>query len=470
VNFASYDFWKLLILCFVGSRLILAAVRVARPAAEATTAKLCLLATALILLASENTLTLVAFLWVVILGWICVLLRDSRLPGRLKHLVFLLLLLAQLAPLFYYKYWNFVLNDIFGLDLRNPSVLIPMGLSFYTFQTIGFWIDNLRAPQPRPTFLDYLNFSSFFPQIVAGPIEKRDDLLPQIQSDRFRIHPENIDAALRWIVLGLAYKMVVADNLGLLPEKFQIDPSNAFHVWLESLTFGMRIYFDFAGYSFIAIGLGLIFGVSLTLNFRCPYWSANLRDFWRNWHITLGAWLRDYIYLPLGGRKNGRWILNTLIVFLVSGIWHGAGWGFLIWGLLHGIGVTLCASPKAASKLPWSVRWITTFLYTTAAWLFFMESNPALLREKALGLINPLSYGLDQIKAIPAAFAGPLDALTLALILGIAFIALLAEGLGMRLNKEPYHFGRARIVSALLIFLIVFLAPMEESRFIYFNF
>jgi D-alanyl-lipoteichoic acid acyltransferase DltB (MBOAT superfamily) len=345
-----------------------------------------------------------------------------------------------------------------------------MGLSFYTFQTIGFWVDNLRSPSPRPTFLDYLNFSSFFPQIVAGPIEKRENLLPQIEKIRFRIHPENIDAALRWIILGLAYKMVVADNLGLLPEKFQINPSNAFHVWFESLTFAMRIYFDFAGYSFIAVGLGLIFGVHLTLNFCCPFWSANLRDFWRSWHITLGAWLRDYIYLPLGGRKHGNWIINTLIVFFVSGIWHGAGWGFIIWGLLHGIGVAVCTSPTATHKLPWPVRWITTFLYTTAAWLFFMESNPSLLREKDLALINPLSYGLEQIKGIPNVFSAPIDALTLALILGIAFIALLAEGLGLRKNREPYHFGRARIVSALLVFLIVFLAPMEESRFIYFNF
>lgn len=470
MNFASYDFWKLLFLCFIGSRLILAAAARFCPHLTDTIAKLCLLATALVLMGSESWLTLGAFLWVVLLGWATLLLQPSALPRVPKNILFFLLLAAQLAPLFYYKYWNFLINETFGWDVRAPSVLIPMGLSFYTFQTIGFWVDNLRSPSPRPTFLDYLNFSSFFPQIVAGPIEKRDDLLPQIQSVRFRIHPENIDAALRWIVLGLAYKMVVADNLGLLPEKFQIDPSNAFHVWLESLTFGMRIYFDFAGYSFIAIGLGLIFGVSLTLNFRCPYWSANLRDFWRNWHITLGAWLRDYIYLPLGGRKSGRWILNTLIVFLVSGIWHGAGWGFIIWGLLHGIGVALCASPKADKKLPWPIRWITTFLYTTAAWLFFMETEPALLREKAFGLINPLSYGLEQIKAIPAAFAGPLDALTLALILGIACIALLAEGLGIRKNREPYHFGRGRIVSALLIFLIVFLAPMEESRFIYFNF
>jgi D-alanyl-lipoteichoic acid acyltransferase DltB (MBOAT superfamily) len=232
----------------------------------------------------------------------------------------------------------------------------------------------------------------------------------------------------------------------------------------------MRIYFDFAGYSFIAVGLGLLFGVHLTLNFISPYWSANLRDFWRTWHVTLGAWLRDYIYLPLGGRKSSRWMVNILIVFLVSGIWHGAGWGFIIWGALHGIGVAVCRNPKKTAKLSWSVRWAVTFLYTTAAWLFFMEGNTTLLREKALAFINPLSYALPNLQALPAIFKGPLDALTLGLILSIAFSALIAEGIGIRMKKEPYHLGRTRLSSALLVFLIVLLAPMEESSFIYFNF
>ncbi|MDP4625477.1 MAG: hypothetical protein NWT08_10115 [Akkermansiaceae bacterium] len=470
MNFASYEFWKLLFLCFIGSRLVIAAARIFSLEKQDTVSKLCLLATALILLASESWLTLGAFLWVVLLGWLTLILQPAKLLDRLKTAIFIALLIAQLAPLFYYKYWNFFVNEILGLDLRNPSVLIPMGLSFYTFQTIGLWVDNLRNPQPRPSFLNYLSFSSFFPQIVAGPIEKREQLLPQIENVRFRIHRENVDSALGWIVLGLAYKLVVADNLGLFSERFRIDPSNAWHVWLECLTFGMRIYFDFAGYSFIAVGLGLLFGIHLTLNFLSPYWSPNLRDFWRTWHVTLGAWLRDYIYLPLGGRKSPRWFINILIVFLVSGIWHGAGWGFIIWGFLHGIGVALCRNPKKPTKLPWAIRWAATFTYITATWLFFMEGNATLLWEKNIGLINPLSYGIGNIKAVPTIFDGPLDALTLALILGIATAALLAEGLGIRQNKEPYYFGRLRIVSVLLVFLIVFLAPMEESKFIYFNF
>lgn len=470
MNFASYEFWKLLFLCFIGSRLIIAATRTLPPEKQTTVSKLCLLATALTLLGSESTLTLTAFLWVILLGWLTLLLQPTQLPTPLKNTAFITLLIAQLAPLFYYKYWNFFVNETLGLDLRNPSVLIPMGLSFYTFQTIGLWVDNLRTPQPRPRFLDYLTFSSFFPQIVAGPIEKRSHLLPQIENNHFRIHREHLNTALGWIILGLAYKMVIADNLGLFSEKFRIDPSNATHIWLECLTFGMRIYFDFAGYSFIAIGLALLFGIHLTLNFLSPYWSANLRDFWRTWHITLGAWLRDYIYLPLGGRKSPRWPLYILIVFLISGIWHGAGWGFIIWGLLHGIGVALCRDPKTPAKLPWPARWAITFTYTTAAWLFFMEGNTALLWEKATAFITPHSYSLAKIQALPAIFKGPLDALTLALILTLALTALIAEGIAIRMRKEHYHLGRHPIASILLIFLIVLLAPMEESTFIYFNF
>lgn len=469
MNFASYDFWKLLVICFLASRLILAAVRKFRPDAESTAAKLCLLATALILLASESWLTLGSFLWVVLLGWVSVLLQATRIHYRPKSVLFLLLLVAQLAPLFYYKYWNFVLNETLGLDVRIPSVLIPMGLSFYTFQTIGFWIDNLRAPQARPGFLDYLSFSSFFPQIVAGPIEKRESLLPQIEKTRFRIHRGNIEAALQWIILGLAYKLIVADNLGNLSDKFEVDPSNAWHVWFECVCFGIRIYFDFAGYSFIAVGLGLLFGIHLTLNFRCPYGSLDLREFWRNWHVTLGRWLRDYVYLPLGGRRVKWWAWNTLAVFFVSGVWHGAGWGFVIWGLLHGVGVAFCGMAPEI-RLPAVVRWFVTLAYTLAAWLFFFERDPQLLQTKAIALCNPAAYGFQGLAGFASVFAGTTQALTLALVSAVAFSLLALEFIGIRRKLEPYHLLRMPAVSLLLVFLTVFLAPMEESKFIYFNF
>lgn len=442
---------------------------------EASTAKLCLLSTALILLYSENPITLIAFLWVVSLGWICLLLQNVRCTGSVKTTVFVLLLIAQLTPLFYFKYWNFVLNETLRLNLPAASVFIPMGLSFYTFQTIGFWVDHLRSAKPRPTLIDYLNFCSFFPQIVAGPIEKSDALLPQIESTRFRIHFGNLNSALQWIILGLAYKLIIADNLGNLSQTFTLVASNAWHVWFECLTFGLRIYFDFAGYSFIAIGLGLLFGVHLTLNFRSPYWSRNLREFWRNWHVTLGAWLRDYIYLPIGGKRVRWWALNILIVFLISGIWHGAGWGFIIWGLLHGSGIVVCSQNlpwlkfSLLQKSPFTQRAIT-FIYTTGAWLFFFETNTEQMWRKASSALQPISYSLSNLTNLPQHLGGPSDLLSTATVFLLAFIALALEGLDLKTKQDPYHIARHPAFSCILVFLIVLFAPMEESSFIYFNF
>lgn len=472
MNFASYDFWSLLALCYIGSRLLMALAKAASPSLEHLVGKLCLAATGLILLGSESWLTLIVFLWVVGLSWIGVLVASR--PGfdknsLISRLIFVVLLTGQFAPLFYYKYWTFVMNDWFGLGLKQPSVLIPMGLSFYTFQKIGFWIDTIRNPGIRPKFLDYLNFCSFFPQIVAGPIEKKASLLPQIETINFKIHRDNVESAVRWIVLGLAYKLVIADNVGNLSEKLRIDAANPWQVWFECVAFAIRIYFDFAGYSFIAVGLGLLVGVQLTLNFRCPYWSSDLREFWRNWHITLGAWLRDYVYIPLGGRRSSRWILNIVIVFLVSGLWHGAGWGFLIWGLLHGLGVAFCSLGKPWARLG-PLRWMFTLGYTTFAWLFFFESDPIALKAKTLTLLNPLTYGLGALKNLPHVFANPSHGLTLSMILLLALAILAMEALGTKRNSEPYHLLRKSTVCMVLVFLTVFLAPMEESQFIYFNF
>ena len=285
MNFASYDFWQTLLGCFLASQLIIAVVGKAMPRMKQDAGKICLAATGLILLGSENLLTLFVFLWVVALSWIGVLLAGRNLFRKHSFLgttAFLVLLAGQLAPLFYYKYWDFVLNQWLGLGLAKPSVLIPMGLSFYTFQKVGFWIDTIRNPSARPRFLDYLNFCSFFPQIVAGPIEKKESLLPQIEKIDFKIHWGSMETALRWMILGLAYKLVVADNIGNLAGKLRIDAGNAWEVWFQCFAFAMRIYFDFAGYSFIAVGLGLLLGVHLTLNFRCPYFSSDLREFWRN--------------------------------------------------------------------------------------------------------------------------------------------------------------------------------------------
>lgn len=467
MNFASFQFWLILATCFVISRiLILITVRL-KPEHADLVARLSLLATALTLLSAESWLTLATFAWVIGFGWIAVVTTRTKRGQSL--ILFVSLLLVQLAPLIYFKYWNFLFNEVLGLGWGRPSVLIPMGLSFYTFQTLSFWIDTRKSGAAVPSLLNFLNYCSFFPQIVAGPIERREELLPQITENRFRLSKEAVDAAVRWIVLGLAYKMVVADNLGNLSGLLRINPENAWHVWFECFVFGLRIYFDFAGYSFIAVGLGLLFGVKLTLNFRSPYWSSDLREFWRRWHVSLGAWLRDYIYIPLGGR-NRFWILNTLIVFVVSGIWHGAGWGFLIWGFLHGAGVVFSGLGRRW-PLPSFMKRAFTFTFSIGVWLFFFERDGKAMFTKVMAMCNPLAYTPNFLKQLPAVFASPSDAVTVALVIAIALGALIIEGLDALSQKtQPYRLLR-RIPSILVcVALIVWLAPTEESSFIYFNF
>lgn len=475
MNFASYDFWKILFLCFIGSRIILAVGRTQGPSAERILIKLCLIGTGLILLSVESWLTLGVFLWVVSLGWLAILILDARCGKGARQPLWAnaalgLVVCGQLFPLVYYKYWVFIFDELLGMNAKAPSILIPMGLSFYTFQTIGFWIDYMRRPIQRPSFLDYLNFAGFFPQVVAGPIEKQESLLPQIKDCKFRIQRSELNSALQWIILGFAYKLVIADNLGILNEKLHFSAGNPWHVWFECFTFGLRIYFDFAGYSFIAVGLGKIFGIQLTLNFLSPYWSTNMRDFWRRWHVTLGAWLRDYVYLPLGGRRVSWWVVNILAVFIVSGIWHGAGWGFIIWGVLQGVGVVLSSFIRLPEKFRLA-GWPMTFAYVTFSWLFFFERDEETMWKKAQSIIDLSSYSNKQnLQELTAIFPDVSTLVTIGLIVIFAIGALFIEGWGCLKGYKPYLLMRKSWVSLILIVLIVLLAPMDEAQFIYFNF
>jgi D-alanyl-lipoteichoic acid acyltransferase DltB (MBOAT superfamily) len=194
-----------------------------------------------------------------------------------------------------------------------------------------------------------------------------------------------------------------------------------------------------------------------------------MREFWRNWHVTLGAWLRDYIYIPLGGRRVPWWALNTILVFLISGIWHGAGWGFLIWGLLHGIGVAVCSIK--GRWIPFApARWLLTFAYTTATWLFFFERDTSLLWQKASSLVHPAAYSLSNFSHLQQVSTGIGELVVTGLILAFSALALAIEWVGVRRDLEPYHFCRRPVAGVILVFLIVLFAPLEESSFIYFNF
>lgn len=389
--------------------------------------------------------------------------------GLAKRRYLLILIPLQLAPLLYYKYSHFLANQVFGLGWDSlRDLVIPVGLSFYTFQKIAFAIDTLALKEPLPRFLDYINFVGFFPQIVAGPIERRRDLLPQMERFKFEWHPEWIDEGVPWVVLGLFFKMCLADNLARWMPPFMSTWDNPFAIWLCNVLFGFRIYYDFAGYSLVAYGLAKCLGIRLTLNFLSPYCSTNFQEFWRRWHVTLSNWFRDYVYIPLGGGRVPWWALNIAIVFVISGFWHGAGWNFVLWGALHG--AFLIAYRLSGNwKLPSVVGWLGTMTGTFLTWLCFYETRWPVLITKLKTLLAPGAYSLENLAGTTRVLNSG-EQIVLGGLLGLAATTLIFEWTSLRRGNAPFVFLRKRFVAAVLVALIVLLAPGKNNAFIYFAF
>ena len=297
---------------------------------------------------------------------------------------------VNLALLGYFKYTDFLIanvNDLLGTSLPILGIVLPIGISFYTFQQIAFLVDAYRGQVTDFTFRRYLFFITFFPQLIAGPIVHHAEILPQL-AKRWRIDlTSDLALGLFIFMIGLAKKALLADSFaGIATPIFDSADGGAAltakEAWVGALAYTFQIYFDFSGYSDMAIGIARMFGLRLPINFASPYKSVGIIDFWRRWHITLSRFLRDYLYIPLGGNRSGRIrrYLNLLITMLLGGIWHGAGWGFVIWGFLHGTFLmiehgfrTLFA--RAPLPLPHplvcGLGWAVTFLAVVLAWVPF---------------------------------------------------------------------------------------------------
>ena len=454
MNFSLPGFWLSL---FLGLFLISLFIRFDK---KAILDRAFLALLSLTLLGLESLVTLGVFLFVFGVTYFALWsgLRTKLLLG--------IILALQLAPLIFYKYAPFLSTQLLG---ENPAFwrefLIPVGLSFYSFQMVGLVIDTVKGKEKPPPFLDCLNFASFFPQIVAGPIERRQDLLPQMMNFRFQFDWNAIESGVRWIVLGLFMKLTLAENIAAESAAVSIDAGNPFLVWLECLFFSLRIYNDFAGYSFIAFGLARCLGVQLTLNFRSPYWTTNFRDFWRHWHVSLSQWFRDYLYIPLGGNRS-RWRpFLVLFVFAVSGIWHGAGWNFVLWGFIHGVLVLL--PPWSRFGIPQPIARLLHLVLIVFTWLFFFERDSDLLFVKLGTLFNPFDYSLIHLKAVLAAFPSKSAVIVSASIIGLSLLMIALEGLTL---KKPYTLLTQRVPCLVMIILTYLFQPVAYHEFIYFNF
>lgn len=325
----------------------------------------------------------------------------ARAQTQVRKKFFLVFaLVATLLILFFFKYFNFAagtahsLATLFGFRLNLPKLdfLLPVGISFHTFQTLGYTIDVYRGKiPPEKSFTKFALFVSFFPLLVAGPIERASNLLPQFDAPT-RVRYENWAVGLRLILWGLFKKMVIADRLSTAVASVYADPQ-AFPgplLILATFFFAIQIYCDFSGYSDIAIGAARLLGFKLMANFKMPYFSTSLSEFWQRWHISLSTWFRDYLYIPLGGNRVriSRWVLNILVVFCVSGLWHGASWTFVIWGAIHGTWLILerfLSGPATrllglVNLTPQSApvrmaRWFLVFAIVLCSWVFFRASS-----------------------------------------------------------------------------------------------
>lgn len=321
--------------------------------------------------------------------------------ARRRKLLLGVTLASNLSVLFFFKYFNFFVGSAMAAlgslgihaDPVTIKVILPVGISFYTFQSLSYTIDVYRRRlKASEDIFSFMAFVSFFPQLVAGPIERAAHMLPQFTTARRFNYPQAV-LGMRLILYGLFKKMVIADNLSLLTDAvFSHAGASSWLITLSGiLSFTFQIYGDFSGYSDIAKGTASLFGFDLMRNFNAPYFSLSLREFWQRWHISLSTWFRDYVYIPLGGNRASapRKVFNLFITFMVSGLWHGANWTFVIWGFIHWclLAIEELLSGISSRSLFKPIRWFITFSVVCAAWVFFRAKSlhEALSIFRALG-------------------------------------------------------------------------------------
>jgi alginate O-acetyltransferase complex protein AlgI len=418
---------------------------------------------------------------------------DGTKDQRLRKIALICSITINLGILFTFKYLDFFITNtvglagFFGVEIPNYTVklILPLGISFYTFQSLSYVIDVYMGRIKAETHFGlYALYVAFFPQLVAGPIGRAPELLHQ-----FREQPSPTAADVNtglWLVgYGLFKKMCIADLIapvvnGVFTHSSQYNGS---YLVIATILFAFQIYCDFSGYSDIAIGIARIMGYRLMINFRQPYFSTSLTEFWRRWHISLSTWFRDYLYVPLGGNKVGigRWALNILVVFLVSGVWHGAAWAFVAWGAIHGLGIV--AERFMRQAYAFVPRWVDAviaprllgvfgFFSTTAVvligWVFFRAASVDKAAEILRHMLQfgPLEYGTFKALSLPS-FELVLTVINLIALTWVDYLLWSDSPLIGRISKS----GALQIcLGVSLVYYIVFFGIFERIEFIYFQF
>ena len=418
------------------------------------------------------------------------LIGTSLVDWSLSHIIYRLkirnarLLLMWISICFslsilgYFKYSNFFLcfcNQMVEGNFQPYDIILPVGISFYTFQSISYVVDVYKKRiKPTDNWFDYLFFLSFFPALVAGPIVRADYFLPQLAANN-PATKENIWGGFWLVIVGIVKKAVIADYIAQYNDLVFNDPSlyTGVQALMGVLGYTMQIYCDFSGYSDMAIGIALIMGFRLGLNFDSPYQSRNLTEFWRRWHISLSSWLRDYVYIPLGGNRKGtiRTYVNNFLTMLIGGLWHGAAWKFIFWGAMHGAGLAVHKACKPwLDKLPNNfivvfICWLVTFVYVSLLWVFFRAAD----FEQSVEIIRNIFVDFDWRQIPQFCDARPAWCVMMASLIVFHFVPQKwADGVQYAFIRV--NWGIKLIVFLVVVQLVIEFMSEEVAPFIYFQF
>ncbi|MFO0356664.1 MAG: MBOAT family O-acyltransferase [Sphingobacteriaceae bacterium] len=436
-----------------------------------------------------------------------ILIERAEGPRRKKYLI--ISLVSNILVLAIFKYYNFFIENInlllkeFGNsgDLSYLSILLPIGLSFHTFQAMSYTIEVYRGNQPAVrNFGIYSLYVMFYPQLVAGPIERPQNLLHQF-TEEHKFDYQRVTSGLKLMAWGLFKKVVIADRLALFVDQVYDHPANyhGLSLIVATVFFSIQIYCDFSGYSDMALGAAEVMGFKLMQNFKQPYFSASISEFWKRWHISLSTWFKDYVYIPLGGNRTvkWKWYFNLFIVFVLSGFWHGASWNFIIWGVLHGLYLIfgIVSEPLRISiltklrvnlfpRLFKAVQVATTFCLVAFAWIFFRANNLSDALYITTNLFTDLGNDINEIfngfalrgqgkNVFSHILLGQLVEDFIIAILGIGILELVhyhQQNGSVRelLRKKPVYIRWA--IYYTLVLMILFLGVYSQKQFIYFQF
>ena len=418
-------------------------------------------------------------------------LLIGKYDGQKSKFILMISIVTNLGVLGYFKYYNFFMDninsslDIFGVDTyKYAQVVLPIGISFFTFQAMSYVIDVYRKKTPvQKNIFDLALYVSLFPQLIAGPIVRYFDVAEQLKNRVISI--EKVSIGIQRFIFGFSKKVIIANSMAMVADNIfnlPVEEISSGVSWLGIVAYSLQIYFDFSGYSDMAIGLGKVFGFDFPENFNFPYISKSIKEFWRRWHISLSSWFRDYLYIPLGGNRKGaaRTLINLMIVFLATGIWHGASWNFVIWGLFHGCLLLLERKglDKVLGKLGNPIQISYTLLLVMIGWVFFRVENLG----DALTYIGRMSfiYESDSVKVYLAEYLDYKTALVLILgvfysFRGFRFLMEMFQNIlvlkGKANQYQFIYYSTKLLVSLGLMFIsILYLSASTYNPFIYFRF